>query len=459
MTTTTIQDHIYKAQDVVFEATSGVTQQWSQVLDGYTTDATDPTWSVLGNQGSRTGWLKLTVPYPMSVGIDYTEPFDGYHSVFTWDGITAPVELFSEAAGAHSFSTSSGSYLIGFSPSNAVNVTSVKSSSWDDVPDVTIAAPSNILEGDFLLAFMHLVGKDPASSVTSPTGWSEDALHDFAPRPSDNAVFRNYVFSKVAGAAEPVSYTFAIAPSTGYNLVVLRFRGIGGIASLNFTEMPSYSPPAGADGVMTTGYVNVTGTSSGALVADFFHSTWGPGAFSTAPSMTEQQDSTDYYVQQSVDTLHVTSPGTYGDYSSRHTPWFPEDLASAPAHGSFLLFLEGGSVRVKPEITITHTLTQKMLRLGAMTTTQVFTWSEPFVLGLFQNNCVEPFSVLADAVVVDSEELFDLYGNARIDSVEPYNLGETLMVSWDELFTIIDRSDAYIGTGSPASPKLGWRSH
>jgi hypothetical protein len=82
---------------------------------------------------------------------------------------------------------------------------------------------------------------------------------------------------------------------------------------------------------------------------------------------------------------------------------------------------------------------------------------EPFLLGAHSIGDVESFMIEAPAVSVSFVEPFSILGFARLVSAEPFDLGETLQVRSSEPFSILGPGDAYLGLGSPASPKMGWR--
>jgi len=83
---------------------------------------------------------------------------------------------------------------------------------------------------------------------------------------------------------------------------------------------------------------------------------------------------------------------------------------------------------------------------------------EPFLLGAHSIGDVESFTIEAPAVSVSFVEPFSILGFARLVSAEPFDLGETLQVRSSEPFSILGPNDAYLGLGSPAVPKMGWRN-
>lgn len=453
---TTLKDRIYQAQDIVVDAVNGVAQSWTVDLASFTTDSSDPTWTSPGSKGSRTGWFKLTVPYTMTVEITYDTGVSdaaSYIGIFSWDGITSPVEVATTSLSSLTHTFTTGAYLIGFSLERIDQIGSSSYQSWSDVASASVSLPGTASTGDMLLAFVHLVGKNPAATITPPAGWTLEHNHDFPARPGDSMVFRSALYSTRL-AADHGPYSFGLSPSTGVSVALISVTDIDYIGAVDFTEMPSYVAPTGADGIITTGSVSVTGP--GVIVADFMHSTWGPGTFSTASTMTEIVDVTGYYIQQAVDTLYTSSTGTLGSYTSTFTPDTAGWLDAGPAHGSFLVSLREYTTTVAPVITITASRSG-LLTMGVMKTRTPITIVEPFYLGSFLFESEEPFTMEADALVIESEELFDIDGAVKLISVEGFQLGETLLLDIEEPFTIINGADSYLGDGSPASPYLGWK--
>ena len=84
---------------------------------------------------------------------------------------------------------------------------------------------------------------------------------------------------------------------------------------------------------------------------------------------------------------------------------------------------------------------------------------EEFALGVLAVQSEEPFDIEAAAVVVSVIEPFDILGTFGKDSVEPFDLGANLMVNSVETFSIMSTDEGSFGTGTPASPRLGfWTS-
>jgi len=83
---------------------------------------------------------------------------------------------------------------------------------------------------------------------------------------------------------------------------------------------------------------------------------------------------------------------------------------------------------------------------------------EPFTLGSVGGESEEPFDILWAAVYSESEESFQLAGEAGVYSDEPFNLGDFARANSDEPFNILSPgAGGFLGAGSPASPLLGWR--
>jgi hypothetical protein len=80
---------------------------------------------------------------------------------------------------------------------------------------------------------------------------------------------------------------------------------------------------------------------------------------------------------------------------------------------------------------------------------------EGFALGLPIWDSVELFSIQTQRSA-EVEEVFGLLGYQGASSAEPFDLGHNQWASVEEVFNIMSRTGGYLGTGSPASPRLGW---
>jgi len=456
MTTTTLKDRIYDAQDITFESVDGVAQTWSQDLSGYTLDISDPVWTTPGGQGSRTGWFKLTVQFAMSVTISYTTlDAESYIGVYSWDGITTPVEVYTGNVSSLVTAVTSGIYLIGFSLAPIEPLTSNKAASWADQTGAVVTKPTGVVLGDTLLVFLHIVPKNPVSTITPPAGWALEYNYDYPANPGDSTVLRSAVYSKTATGSEPASYSFGIWPVTGYNIAIANFKDSAGVGDISFLPVETWNAPTGADGVITTSTVSTTGPST--IVACFMHSTYGPGTgFSTPTGLTAVTEQHDYYIQQGVFERYASAAGTYGPYTSTMSSATGSWFNTAPPHGAFLVAIPERTTTITPEITITRRR-RGLLTMGVITSSSAILFDEPFQLGSFLLDSVEPFLMETIAAASSSVELFNLSGPVSFRSEEPFALGQTLLISIDEPFIIIGTEDVYIGAGSPAAPQLGWR--
>lgn len=82
---------------------------------------------------------------------------------------------------------------------------------------------------------------------------------------------------------------------------------------------------------------------------------------------------------------------------------------------------------------------------------------EPYDFGTTSVDMAEPFDMLQNPILVSVTELFDLLGPSGADSVEPFYLGDFVVVDSVETFLLADSTTMFLGTNSPAAPIMGWR--
>lgn len=146
----------------------------------------------------------------------------------------------------------------------------------DTSPAVTIDKPTGTVEGDLLIAIIAVDSNATADSGwTQPSGWTlirKDGL--------DANSYTMMSAYKVAGGAEPASYTFeltglAVGADTGFTGVILRYD--------NFVSAGPIDAHAGTIGSNGTG-PSVTTTKQATTVLSAMQENTQPGDGSATPS-------------------------------------------------------------------------------------------------------------------------------------------------------------------------------
>jgi hypothetical protein len=121
-----------------------------------------------------------------------------------------------------------------------------------------IARPANVQAGDLLIAFLTA---DQPKSWDGDTGWTERV--DYGSRPG------LWVGTKVAGASEPASYTFAMSGSAQQAGFIVAYRTasfdvIGSVGALSGTSVAAPSVTLSGAGLLLAffGCVNASSTFS-----------------------------------------------------------------------------------------------------------------------------------------------------------------------------------------------------
>ncbi|MGH6795971.1 MAG: hypothetical protein ACREDH_12455, partial [Methylocella sp.] len=110
---------------------------------------------------------------------------------------------------------------------------------------------AGIVQGDLMLAFTMLGASSPAGSIAAPSGWT--LITSTAQYQGGSHTYQGFYFYRIAGAAEPASYTFTVAGSpTGPFLDgnIRAYTGtdtvtpIGGSAAISASAVASIAVPA-----------------------------------------------------------------------------------------------------------------------------------------------------------------------------------------------------------------------
>lgn len=139
--------------------------------------------------------------------------------------------------------------------------------------DTTVDAPADIQAGDFLIAALEW-DEDPAL-VTPPAGWT--LVADQLTGEGTYAAFHALVYTHVATANEPESYTFAAANDVYVDIQIAAYRGTTGIQAIASSAATASSIAAPS---LTTTQANER------LIAIFID--FEGGVWTVAPGMTER---------------------------------------------------------------------------------------------------------------------------------------------------------------------------
>ncbi len=185
-----------------------------------------------------------------------------------------------------------------FTTNSSTNVT---------ITNLVLSKPSDIAQGDFMLANVTLKGGS-AESITAPAGWTQIQR-------TDNAINVSVVsYWKIASASEPASYTWTITPQT---------RAVGGIT--RYTGVDPTNPIDVASSNIghgtTASALSITTGSSNEEIITLFAMDSGltnTGHFSTPAGMTEKYDTSNTPMGPSTaedDVMQVAS-GASGSKSA-----------------------------------------------------------------------------------------------------------------------------------------------
>lgn len=128
---------------------------------------------------------------------------------------------------SHHFNLHRSTNTAGATPVTFVAGTSTIASSNSNT--TTLNVPAGTIQNDLLITWLYFVGTD---ATTSPgTGWSQVGHDDWF------ATASTYVFTHVAGASEPASYTWtwsiSFAPQGGLMVAYRHASAADGICSIN----------------------------------------------------------------------------------------------------------------------------------------------------------------------------------------------------------------------------------
>jgi putative Ig domain-containing protein len=259
--------------------------------DGSLSDTESFTWTINGPPGVPTG---LTIdPRTTGLFLDWDDNTDadlaGYNvyrsptsggtytqlntSVITtsqYDDTTAPANAVSyyRVKAIDTTSTESGAATANAKRSSVVFVG--VATNQGSGTSLKVNKPQGTAQGDTLLAVIAARG---APTVTAPAGWT--LIREQA---DPGSVIRQVVFSHVAGASEPSSYTFTLASKKGWAAQILTYRGVSAVG-------PS-------DGQSNASSTSITAPSltaaSGDSVEVGFFATAAPSSITPPASMFER---------------------------------------------------------------------------------------------------------------------------------------------------------------------------
>lgn len=137
---------------------------------------------------------------------------------------------------------------------------------------ITALKPSGVVSGDVLVGcFAFSPGGSVTGSVTPPAGWTSIVGITDLGSPGSRVEF----FYKVAGAAEPVDYTFSFSPAAGAALGISAYSGVD-----NTTPVVSGETASNVVGTSTASHsISVTVAGPRWVIAGFAQrsgATWTP---------------------------------------------------------------------------------------------------------------------------------------------------------------------------------------
>jgi hypothetical protein len=138
----------------------------------------------------------------------------------------------------------------------------------------TIDVPAGTTPGDLFVVALEL--DDPDSVIETPVGWNL-VVDRLAGEDTENP-FHGIVFSHVATATEPASYTFDVPEDVWVGSQIAVYRGVSKVKS---------SASAIASGI-SIGAPSLPGTAGNILVTVFID--WVGGTWSTPFGLTERSD-------------------------------------------------------------------------------------------------------------------------------------------------------------------------
>ena len=160
-------------------------------------------------------------------------------------------------------------------------LSSTGSSTNVTVTNLTVAKPSGVAQGDFMLANIA-INDGSMPSVTAPTGWTQILRTDYDTNISIVS------FWKVAGASEPTNYTWQLSPQTRAEGGITRYSGVD-----TSNPIDAAAGNFGHGNTATTSAITTTDSNEEvvALYAAHVGGNNHDGAyFSTSTGMTEKYD-------------------------------------------------------------------------------------------------------------------------------------------------------------------------
>jgi hypothetical protein len=183
----------------------------------------------------------------------------------------------------------------------------------------TVARPSGVAAGDLLLASLE-VDADPAT-VTGPAGWT--LLQDVRTGASTSNPFHAQLWYKVAGSAEPASYTWSVGGSPWTDIGVLDYTNVSSTAPIDV----SAGRDAGSTTTPATGTLTTTSANDlvVAVFVDYATATWTPG-----PGTTKRFD----FDGNTAEDKPAPSPGAVGPATATSTAAGPTAALIVALRGS-----------------------------------------------------------------------------------------------------------------------------
>jgi hypothetical protein len=206
-----------------------------------------------------------------------------------------------------------------------VGLSTTNSSTNVTITDLTLSKPSDVVQGDLMLANVA-IHDGSAVSVTPPSGWTQILR-------TDNDVNISIVsYWKIAGASEPTSYIWTLTPQTRAEGGITRYTGVD-----TSNPIDASAGNTGRGKVATTSSVTTTADNDEvvALYAAHDGSAATVGSFfSTSTGMAEEYDNSYTTSGPSIavdDALQATA-GAAGSKSSnlptnRNHDWAAQQIA------------------------------------------------------------------------------------------------------------------------------------
>jgi hypothetical protein len=207
----------------------------------------------------------------------------------------------------------------------------------------TVTKPAGTVSGDLMIVLVFSDTDANASFLTAPSGWSQSGTTK-----SVTNVGQSKVFTKVAGGAEPSTYSFGADDFSSGVFIAITVTGQDTTTPVNVAPTWNSSTTAGQSSQVAPA-ISPT-VANCLLICGWSSANSTTASYTPASGMTEMQDSWSGWQFASADYQALTATGTTGTRTATGTAggngWTSVSLAIAPLvaaastqPGTFLPFL------------------------------------------------------------------------------------------------------------------------